>query len=513
MNVLDAVTSKGITMKRMSNSQKRGVEFWGACPSCGGNDRFHVWPDERNGEGSYWCRSCGKAGDLVQFFVDFQGMTFPDAFKAAGRDPKPESEWKNHNGSNNFKDGRNNKDKYSNQTAISQGKPEFVPAHYDMPCETWQIKAQKLVDYAHGQLLKNPEQIKILAERGLDIEAIKAFRLGFLAGEDGKNAIYRPREQWGLPEILKDDGKKKKLWIPRGLTIPYFQKDKDGVERIARVRIRRPQEDRIKSTDVPYYILPGSSMEAMLIYSERKAFVIVESELDAMLIARQAGMMVGALALGSVAVKPGRESFHNLKKSLSILVALDVDEAGKKACKWWTEEFSQAKRYPVSEGKDPGEFFQKDGDVFTWVLAGVPPAISLKFKNGWEASTKPEYHNIEQEYPADMLEILAMEHEQSNPVELLNENHFDSGLPNGVGQLKTLLDRYPVKIKATPTQTKIVFSPNFENESVLQQVSNLVYWDVDVWDFLENHPADFIHRDNFMYGISNINREPMAEVA
>ena len=169
MNVLDAVESMGIKTKRMTRSVKRGVEYWSSCPACGGKDRFHVWSDE-GVDGSYWCRQCGKTGDCVQFFVDFQGMTFPDAFRAAGREPLPESEWKNrYNHGLNVSRVNKKSDIVNNlqsslsftrskkemkMAKIEPVKEEYQPNYYDFPCESWQIKAQKLVDYAHEQLLK-----------------------------------------------------------------------------------------------------------------------------------------------------------------------------------------------------------------------------------------------------------------------------------------------------------------------------------------------------------------------
>ena len=44
-----------IQLKRAS-----GDEYVGACPQCGGRDRFHVWEEKQN----FWCRQCGYAGFL-----------------------------------------------------------------------------------------------------------------------------------------------------------------------------------------------------------------------------------------------------------------------------------------------------------------------------------------------------------------------------------------------------------------------------------------------------------------
>jgi DNA primase len=112
---------------------------------------------------------------------------------------------------------------------------------------------------------------------------VKGFRLGWFPGEKGKNSKFRPRESWGLPTVIKEsNGRKKMLWIPRGLVIPCFK-----AGQIYRIRIRRPAEDLTPAMNSKYYIVPGSGMEAMGMNPDRKAFVVVESELDGILVTRK----------------------------------------------------------------------------------------------------------------------------------------------------------------------------------------------------------------------------------
>lgn len=523
MNVLDAVQSMGIKTKRMTRSAKRGVEYWSSCPACGGKDRFHVWSDE-GVDGSYWCRQCGKTGDCVQFFVDFQGMTYPDAFRAAGREPLPESEWKNRNskGLNGSGLSRVNKKsdivnnlqsslsfarskKEMKMAKIEPVKEEYQPNYYDFPCESWQIKAQKLVDYAHEQLLKNPEQLKLLADRGIDIDAVRLFKLGSLAGEKEKPHIFRPRAQWGLPEVLHDNGKPKMLWIPRGLVIPFFQTDdKDQSQKIVRVRIRRPDADIIKKTDVRYYVLPGSSMDTFIIYPERDAFIVVESELDAIMLARQVGMFCGVAGMGSAQAKPDSSVFYEMKKAECVLVALDADEAGIKAANWWVEEFQNAKILKTITGKDAGEQYQAGVDCLEWVLN----AVSYKIKSRFQQKIKPVMLNNTgkidtADNKSNVDAITAQTDDIPSEISII-ESRIDSLIdksspfPYSILKLKALLDVYPVKIQASKTQTRIISHPEFDNQSVTAILSQLVFWDAHVWDFLENHPAEYIDRTNFM---------------
>jgi hypothetical protein len=171
-------------------------------------------------------------------------------------------------------------------------RPAFQPDCHTAPADLWQQKAEKFIFGAQASLLKNTD---VLSERGISAAAAVTFRLGWNPGEEDQD-IYRARKSWGLQEILKEDGRPKALWIPRGLVIPCLI---DNV--IHRVRIRRPEGKP------RYYVLPGSSMATMFIGPERRAFVIVESELDAIAVASCQGM-AGAVAMGSVSAKPDLRS-------------------------------------------------------------------------------------------------------------------------------------------------------------------------------------------------------------
>lgn len=61
-----------------------GGEYAGPCPVCGGMDRFRVWPKEGNG-GRFWCRQCGKHGDMIEYLRWNRNMTFQEACRVVGK--------------------------------------------------------------------------------------------------------------------------------------------------------------------------------------------------------------------------------------------------------------------------------------------------------------------------------------------------------------------------------------------------------------------------------------------
>lgn len=456
MNVLDLLQSKGIRTRRVAST--KGGEYASACPNCGDrskpdSDRFRVWPSQNEGEGSYWCRGCDKSGDVVQFLIDFSGMTFKEACRELNR-PLPSS-WQ-----------------IPSPQPKTQ-KPDWQPGKSDPPAGVdqtlWQKKAGKLVDWAHEHLIEYPSGMAWLEKRGIKQQTIKKFKLGWNPGERGKPAMFRPRESWGLPTILKDDGKKKKLWIPQGLVIPYLLEGKTQ-----RIRIRR---DGIRSkNDIKYYILPGSNMMPMVTGLSHSIFVVVESELDVILLEQEAGNIAGMIAMGSAAARPDLETNKILKCAQCILVAMDFDQAGAKAWQWWKDQFNQAERWPVPEGKDPGDAYQAGIKLKEWVIAGMPPAFRIgRSSLDRKKQKRPRLPN------------------RKKPVQ-----SQEADLPAPLQELRDLLQKYPVAIRAVRKRTTIMPQEGWDNWDVSKRISELVYFNSIVSNYLHDHPDPVIDKNNFL---------------
>lgn len=437
MNTLK-LAEKRVVLRKVASTH--GGEWQGPCPGCGGKDRFHVWPEEQEGRGRYWCRSCEKAGDNIQFLIDFEGRTFKEAYKELRIDmPERSEDWR---------------------PGPPRAKPEFKPESKALPADLWQERAEKLVTWAQGHLEKNAEVIAWLAARGIPAQAAADHRLGWNPGEEGKD-LYRSRSGWGLPEERRDDGKLKALWIPVGLVIPHIR---DGV--IHRIRIRRPEGD------LRYYVLPGSSMSTMLLGRERSAFVPVESELDAIAIVAN-NKLAGSVGLGSVSAKPDSEAYAILKRAIQILVCLDYDEAGRKAMAWWKENFDRCERWPVPQGKDPGEAFKMGTDLDKWIRAGLPPALTIESAAPEKKEVKPVVFELqaEEEFPA-------------------------ADLPPLIAELRDLLRKNPgVRIINTPGR----FTVLREGRYVGGRINHLVFHEEQVREYILSHPAGEIGWENLIH--------------
>mgnify|MGYP002347571419 CR=1 FL=1 len=352
MTILDLIQNE---MKRVG--AKDGGEYHGPCPLCGGTDRFHVWPGQGE-HGTWWCRGCNKGGDAIQYLREVDGMGYKQACARLGVDAKEQ-------------------DPYT----VPPVKPvsTFTPAVIMAPAEKWAEKAGNFVAHCHQALLDNPVKRAWLAERGINQKTAEKYQLGW-----NEKDFWRERSAWGLPEELKPDGKPKKLWIPAGLVIPWQM---DGS--VHRLRIRRDEgEPR-------YYVVPGSGRSPLISRSDASAYVVVESELDAILLDAVAGDLVGCIAQGNSTARPDQSTWQPLQQALQVLVSLDTDDAGAKASIWWKQQLQNVKRWPVVGGKDPGDAFRAGIDLRVWIQAGLPPSMQLQQQNAPECTTNTaETHQV-----------------------------------------------------------------------------------------------------------------------
>jgi DNA primase len=316
-----------------------GGEYKGPCPFCGGEDRFCVWPHQGNG-GRYWCRECEKHADAIQYLMESRGMTYPDACAFIGT-PTRRAGLKSRKGR----------------------KPPWIPREAVAPSSTWQEKARKLIKTAEKQIESSAsdctQAYQWLKRRGLSAEIIKEAHLGWLS-ED----LWESRSAWGLDDRI-EGGKRKKLWIPSGLVIPYVRG-----EGVLRLRIRRPKPD----DDPKYYLVPGSDTRPMHWPAENQIYTVVESELDGLLLRQEVSDLTGIIVLGSAQKRPDQEVHEVLSQAELILVALDSDEAGAKATgRWWLRQYKQARWWPIPKqyGKDPTEAREAGLNLRSWIEAGL----------------------------------------------------------------------------------------------------------------------------------------------
>lgn len=328
MQILELIPVNNRPLKKQT--AKNGGQYAGVCPWCGSRGKFNVWPET----GRYWCGSCGKAGNEIQYLMDRKGLSFKETCLFLGRHPGPH--------------------KHS-----PLAPPSWSPLIAKAPRELWQMKAKTFLTVAINTLWsKQGEPIRawLKAARGLNDATIKKSMLGYSPMD-----IDEPRSAWGL-EPLFQDGTEHRQWIPKGLAIPLIQNNN-----VMRIRIRRDHPD-----DEPCYaIISGSSDLPLNIGHDKGAIIIVGSELDAWLLSQEAGDLCAVVALGNAQVKPDSETYKRLQNASVILFSLDLDDTGTKSSwNFWRDNY-QAKRWPIIKGKDANEARLNGLDLRAWVIAGL----------------------------------------------------------------------------------------------------------------------------------------------
>ncbi len=323
---LEVIEEDGGNLRQVASTH--GGEYAGPCPWCGGRDRFRAWPES----GRWWCRQCGRQGDVIQYLRDMRGMTFKDAVKLVGKDP--------------------------DQGTMRQGNRKAEPRKSSIPPTPWKERATRFMEGARETLTG---AMPFLKARGITRKTAEAAGLGW-----NPRDVYERREIWGLPGERRKDGRQRQLWLPAGLVIPLIRD-----RRVLRVRIRRPEGDP------RYVVVSGSYMGPMLWTTQIRLAVIVESELDGLLIRQEAGDKMNVVALGSAQTRPDEATVALLREMDILLIALDFDEAGgKEAWRWWRKAYPETVvRWPVPEGKDPGDYFKSGGSIRAWLSAGFDEVI------------------------------------------------------------------------------------------------------------------------------------------
>lgn len=347
MDLLELANEIGIEPIKIA--QTNGGEYACSCPKCGDggkgreSDRFRLWPNQKakNCLGRYWCPQCKINGDALQFCKDFMGLGYVEACNRLKIVPYYSQSYR--------------------VTDLKKAKTEFSDA--SPPNSLWQHKATAFVDMCHQMLLSDHRIMGLLQERGFHQESIKYWKFGYCW-----QTFWRERSSWGLPEILKGNGQKLKIWIPQGIVIPTYLNDK-----IIKIKIRRPDPPltQLKEKYKKYVVISGS-MDAPAIYGDlNKPFLIVESEFDAMLLQDLVSDICCVIALGGAQKRPDSKLFQLLNKASRILLALDFDESGIQANYFWISLFPQLRIWPVLKGKSPGDAFKIGVDLRRWVEEGI----------------------------------------------------------------------------------------------------------------------------------------------
>jgi DNA primase len=323
MEILDLANHYNLIPKYVAATN--GGEYHSPCPSCGGKDRFMIWPKKDR----YFCRRCNIRGDSLQFCKDYMGLSYKEALDHIG----------------NHRNLKNSSSSFVDDTSNLIDR------------KAWLKAAEKFCEEAHHNLLQDQEGINFIKRKyGLEIDAIRLYQVGW-----NPIKIFFPKSEWGI------GGSKKKLCLPKG---PVFACRHKG--EIFKLKIRNCEW---KEGDLygKYREIEGSSNRTAIFgYLTNQTIIVVESELDAMLLVQEIGEFCTCIALGGATKKPDSDTAAWLKTKYLILYSLDFDAAGKEQYAYWRSIYPNLRAWPSETRKSPADSFVLDGiDLKKWFEEGI----------------------------------------------------------------------------------------------------------------------------------------------
>lgn len=326
---------RDVQLTRVAGSN--GGEWAGPCPSCGGRDRFRVWPLAARPR--YWCRQCKMGGDAIDYVRHKYRLTYVDACHFLGVRPSPDFTAK-----------------LNRAACVEPSRRAAPPLQPDraLPSATWMSRAESLIEQSQAALWSQEGAAALawLKQRGLRADTIRGWRLGFKAHD-----TYERPSVWGFSDDTR-------VWEPRGITIPWYL---DG--KLCQVKVRRAvrhQGDRMK-----YVVIKGgrSVLFAAPTLHHRRVSGRVESELDAILLDQECGDLIGVWTLGGATTPLTMSAAANLMHLSKILDLCDSDQAGESAAAKLATISSRTERLAVPKGKDVTEFVQGGGNLRKWIVS------------------------------------------------------------------------------------------------------------------------------------------------
>jgi DNA primase len=306
----------GPSMRRSGRYQ-----FW-HCPFHAGdkNPSFAVTEDN----GRYHCFGCGKSGDAITWMREYKHLSFVEACSQLER---------GHSGI------------FANQSQ-RKNHPEQLKTMPDSLQATWKAVIKVCEKNLWSDIGKRAR--KYLNGRGLNDDTLHNpfFRIGYSPGIKINN-----------------------IWIERGIVLPCFTVKSDlKIDFIHYIKIRRP------SNKPKYKKLAGGGCSLSGLYGAQNLLgpdiiFFTEGEFDTLLLHQEAGDLLGVATLGGA---PEKYKFGRFGKFIgaakTIIVAYDMDPAGKKGQEYWQGLSERVKVIRIPTGNDITDYWISGGNLREWIF-------------------------------------------------------------------------------------------------------------------------------------------------
>lgn len=339
--------------------EKSGANFKAKCPFHHEKTAsFYISPDRQ----SYYCFGCAVKGDIFSFVQEFEGVDFLTSLKmlADKAGVVIESFSKKENGDNSTE-------------------------------RTFEI-LEETTKFFQNNLKDNTEALTYLKKRNLNIETLRAWRLGF-AKNDWRT----------LKTHLKDKGFSDKEMLDAGvikenekgetydrfrdrIIFPIFDTAGRVVAFTGRIMHDKAEEPKyLNSPETELFdkskILYGYNVAKKFIKQDQFV-ILVEGQMD-LLMSHQSGLSNAVASSGTALTESHLEILKRLTDTM--IIAYDADNAGKnatlRAWKLALKSGFETKAVFLPNGLDPADAIAKDPEVWKEAVKNAQNIIDYFIKN------------------------------------------------------------------------------------------------------------------------------------
>ena len=326
------------------NLKRSGANMFGLCPFHGEKTAsFSVAPDK----GIYYCFGCHKGGGAINFMMELEGLSYPDAVRALAK-----------------------------RAGMEVPEDEQYQSRYRQQERLWALM-KEAARYFHAQLYSpaGAEGLAYAQKRGMPKATLTTFGIGFA-----------PNSWSGLVDAMKKKGYTEKELVDAGLV---SQKGNRIFDRF-RNRLMFPVFDvrgnvigfggRVMDDSTPKYL---NSPETLIFNKRKNLFglnlakksklgylILVEGYMDAIAL-HQYGFDCAVASLGTSLTEEHAVLLSRYTEQ--VVLIFDGDEAGQRATRRAIPMLEKAgigvKVLKMRDAKDPDEYLKKFGaDKFKLLL-------------------------------------------------------------------------------------------------------------------------------------------------
>jgi len=361
--IKDRIDIVNLVSERVS-LKRRGRNFVGLCPfHAEKTPSFTVSPEKQ----MFYCFGCGAGGDAITFWMKIENLDFRDAVKDLAdrlgielprERPKGPSKWEAYHG-------------------INRAVKEYF--------------AEILFDKGRGRAA-----LAYLRKRGLALETIRTFELGYAPGSYGLSEFvekrgFDPADAAALG-LLKKVNEKTFVPVFRNRVIFPILDERGRTVGFGGRALGEAQPKYLNSPDAMIFqkgrLLYGEAQSKREIARQRKA-ILVEGYMD-LISLHQLGIKNGIAALGTAFTDAHAT---RLKRWADQVVMLfDGDAAGFRASSRALEKLVRAGLVAyqgvLPEGKDPGDYLgPPDGNELKGIIEEAKDAILFRVRRAAAAAT------------------------------------------------------------------------------------------------------------------------------